>query len=247
MSLDKILGSMLEKKERGLDVIDEALTREEDDGKWKEPLPNFSVSQLFYCPRTAFLTRAGVPRKIDPVSSRKMTFGTFLHGKIQGALKNITGYGYVEETLSVPKLSIRGHIDGAIPSEGHLVEIKSMSSAQATKAGRMGMPDYYSSQANLYVALWNMLHEEKLSSIWYIVLNRDSMQWAPLEPVSQDIKLQKSILKDLRGYVKMWENGQLPPMKPNCAKCNDFGMCKQVSSLEDVLVGGKVRIKYESK
>lgn len=248
MLLDKILGSMLEKKAIGLDIIDNALVRDDDDGKWKEPSPHFSVSQLFYCPRAAFMTRAGAPKKIDPVSNRKMLFGTALHKMIQDAMKDsITGYSYIEETLSVPKLSIRGHIDGAIPSDGYLVEIKSMGSSQAAKARKMGMPFYYLNQANLYVALWNMLFEEKLSAVWFIVINRDDMQWVPLDPVPEDKKMQSGILKDLRTYVKMWENGTLPEMKQTCQNCSEFGLCKSISSLEDIFPGGRVRVKNEGR
>jgi CRISPR/Cas system-associated exonuclease Cas4 (RecB family) len=245
MSLDKIIGAMLEKNEMGLDVIDSALVQENQE--WREPSPHFSVSQLFYCPRVAFLTRAGVPRKIDPVSNRKMVFGNLLHDKIQNALGSIVGYGYVEEVLNCPDLSVKGRIDGAIPSKGLLVEIKSMGASQSSKASKLGMPDYYEKQANLYIALWNMLKDQKLNGIWYIVLNRDSMEWVTIDIATENQEMQKETIKNLKKYAKMWERGELPPMKQSgCPNCSDFAMCKQITNLTDILVGGKVRVKYAS-
>ena len=252
MSLDKMLATMLEKQGTGLDDIDDALAEKRG---LEEVKTFFSVSQLFYCPRVAFLTRAGIPRIIDPKSGRKMLFGNLLHDMIQDAMKRcLAGYSFVERTLFVPELSISGHIDGAIPPKGQLVEIKTVSSNQASKISKLGMPDYYVKQANLYIYLWNYLSSNKkakgifgthLDNIWFIVLNRDTMDWVPLEPVKQDEELQSSIINDLYSYQKLWGSDDLPPMGTNCQRCSDFKLCKSISMLEDILPGGKVRKKYE--
>lgn len=238
MSLNKALNAMIDRHRSGNPDIPSAI-EELFQKKGSGVKEHFSVSQLFYCPRWAFLHRAGVPSKDDCTSILKMLTGTYLHSVIQDALESIDGYGYREKELGSKEYSLLGHIDGAIPIKKQLVEIKTVAANGASMIRRQGMPSYYVKQANLYVALWNMRKKTKLDSIWFIVLNRDSMEFVPIEPYAIDEKLQKEILDSVYRYCKMWEAGRLPGKnsKDKCARCSNAAICGKSDSLSYYLKG----------
>jgi CRISPR/Cas system-associated exonuclease Cas4 (RecB family) len=242
MSLSKIANTLLDRHESGLTAVFTGIEEKFARG-WSNPSNAFSVSQLFFCPRKAFLARAGVPDSPDLSSALKMSVGTFLHEIIQDSMdKHLANYGFRELELYREKLSVRGHIDGALLEEGTLIEIKTMASNGVQKAIRVGMPPYYQKQANLYCYLWNKKYKKKLTKIKYIVLDRDSMDMMHIPDYDIDIPMQNRIVDDLKNYCAMWERGAFPYRAGMpCSICSLKSLCNASNSLKDYLVGGKLR------
>jgi len=241
--LDKTLSLLLEKTGSGLSSVISGIEDQFEVDHWVPVKDYFSVSQLFYCPRKAFLARLGAPKRDDFSSCFKMSVGTDLHTYIQNSMEsNLSGYGFREFELTSTSLSVIGHIDGAIISEGKLVEIKTVSSHMAMSVRRRGMPDYYLGQANLYAYLWNRKYKRKLDKIWFVVLCRDSMDFINLDPVPIDNSIQRKTAKLLKQYCNMWESGIFPERKSkNCSDCSLNSICGKSDKIRDFIVGGKYR------
>jgi CRISPR/Cas system-associated exonuclease Cas4 (RecB family) len=239
MSLNKILQDIVDSKKSGVSSIDARIKHKYLSG-WRSPQEYFSVSQLFYCPRWAFLNRAGAPSLNSADSIFKMEIGTFLHKMIQDALRDSgVGFSNAEMTLSSKKYSVLGHPDGMILDKEMLVEIKTVSSYQASSISKSGMPDYYIRQANTYAHLWNCTTNNELphiNKIWFIVLDRNTCKWVNIDPVSCDIAIQEDVMKKLTRYKKMWASGELPPtpVGNKCNSCLNKSLCLSVNNIDDI-------------
>jgi hypothetical protein len=224
------------------DAIDR-YQEKENKREIRPPKHYFSVSKLFYCPKGAFLDRAGLSEINPCVSVRNMEIGTTIHEYVQNMLSKIyCNYGHVEERLEIEGFPVVGKIDGAIEDQGMLVEIKTTGNSFSFRGG---VPDYYVGQSTLYMHMWNILHPRNiLDKAWFVVLNRESMTWVNVEPMKLDIGLAKRIELTVKGYDKLWGSGEFPEIE-KCKHCGYFYICgaNNKMKLQDVLPGGKIREK----
>lgn len=219
------------------DKIDRLIEESRSTG-WTAPRDYFSPSRIFFCQRGCFLARAGVPSKNSAQAIRRMDVGNLLHEYIRSFLRGYGGFGHEEEELKA--LGMFGKIDGIVDSS--LVEIKTMGSRSSdnVRAYRK-MPEYYVDQALCYVAMWNHLRNEKLDNVWFIVLNRDTMEWISVDDVKVTKELVDETLKKVFYLDELWKAGEMPKKKKSCGDCQHKSICRQTKKLSDILKGGELR------
>jgi CRISPR/Cas system-associated exonuclease Cas4 (RecB family) len=246
-AVNKALRMMLGSKNT-TDISTNAIDRFQESRNKRDvrsPKPTFSVSKLFYCPKGAFMDRAGISEINPCVSIRNMEVGTMMHEYLQDMLKEVyCNYGHVEERLTIPDFPVVGKIDGAIEDKGILVEIKTTGNPMGF---RRGIPDYYVGQSMLYMWMWNQLNPKSLlDKAWFIVINRESMTWVDVPYLKYEDSIADKIVSDVRNYDKLWTSGQFPKID-SCKHCGYNYICgvNKKMKLADVLPGGKIRNALE--
>jgi hypothetical protein len=241
-ALEELLSNEGLKDGLNTQMLDRLVEQHANESKrWIPPKDHFSVSKIFYCPRGAFLDRAGVPAMSGAHGLRRMLFGIKIHEMMQELLKRVPGFGYIEERLEYPSLEIVGRIDGCFIDRGVLLEMKTAGGFQTKKMKNGWIPEYYQSQANFYCWLWNKLKADKLHSIWWVVLDRDSLDWIKYEPQLMNEEIALAAVAHCARLNTMWGNCVLPPPKNRCeVSCEYFSICKQAEVLTDILPGGKL-------
>lgn len=225
---------------------------------WSEPRISFAPSKLFYCARGAFCRRAGCPESPSALSIMRMRMGTAAHEIIQGMLKGRMGFGNAERKVqsynakeddsSGKSPHVVGKIDGTILTKGILVEIKTAGGFTAKSLAEGKVPSYYLDQAMLYTSLWNQCaykiwgEKKKLNQIWFVCMDRDSMQWLDVPLIKVSASNVSDIWENIRVLNNLWLKGKLPEPSPKCdVKCEYYSTCRRADRLSDLLPGGKLR------
>jgi len=201
------------------------------------------ASEIGYCPRKAFLSRAGVAGKEkDARTLRVFELGklheAFLLDKVRaGQIVGETKIKKAEREVvcNNDKLNVHGRIDLIVDyddGEREIVECKSQSSRSFTYMLGKGEG---ANEAHI-AQLWFYLYTARVEYGQLIYSSKDDLREAQFPVCLSNEKVGKEVLDKINFLNQNWADEKLPEAKANwlCKFCDFAGQCPKIKNFKEI-------------